>query len=133
MVIGAAAVADYSPKSPSEEKIKKSDAKTSIELAPTKDIMAEVGKRKDKRVLVGFAAETGNLIENAKAKLASKNMDFIVANDVSKPGVGFGSDDNEVTIIADSGEIRELPRQSKQAIAHTILDLAKQTLDGGVH
>ena len=133
VVIGAAAVADYSPKSPAKAKIKKSDAGTSIELAPTKDIMAEVGKRKDKRVLVGFAAETGSMIENAKAKLASKNLDFIVANDVSKPGVGFGSDDNEVTIVAGSGEAKELPRLPKQEIAHTILDFVKQKLDGGMH
>ena len=133
VIIGAAAVADYSPKSPSKEKIKKTEAEKSIELVPTKDIMAEVGKRKDKRMLVGFAAETANLIENAKAKIESKSLDFIIANDVSKPGVGFGSDDNEVAIITRSGETQELPRLPKQEIARRILDRIKQALDGGIH
>jgi len=131
VVIGAAAVADYRPKSPAKEKVKKSDAEKSIELVPTKDIMAEVGRKKDKRVLVGFAAETENLIENAKTKLASKNLDLIVANDVSKRGVGFGADDNEVTIIAGSGEAQELPRLSKQEIANRILDFVKQSRESG--
>ena len=126
VVIGAAAVADYTPKSPAKSKIKKSEAGGSIELAPTKDIMAEIGRKRDKRFLIGFAAETENLIENAKAKLASKNLDLIVANDVSKPGVGFGSDDNEVTIIA-AGKAQELPRLSKLEIAHRILDSVKQS------
>jgi phosphopantothenoylcysteine decarboxylase/phosphopantothenate--cysteine ligase len=127
VIIGAAAVADYTPKSAAKSKVKKSDAERSIELAPTKDIMAEVGRKKGKRFLIGFAAETENLIENAKAKLVSKNLDLIVANDVSKPGVGFGSDDNEVTIIAGSGKVEKLPRLSKQEIAHRILDFVKQS------
>lgn len=125
VVIGAAAVADYTPKSPGKSKMKKSDSGLALDLAPTKDIMAEVGKKKGKRVLVGFAAETENLIKNAKAKLESKNLDFIVANDVSKPGIGFGADVNEVTIISKTGETQDLPRMSKLEIANKILDLIK--------
>ena len=128
VVVGAAAVADYTPKSPGKGKAKKSKAGLVLELVSTKDIMAEAGRRKKDRVLVGFAAETGNLIENAKAKLHSKSLDFIVANDVSKPGIGFGSDVNEVTIIGRDGRVQELPRMAKTRIAHEILDLVKETL-----
>ncbi len=128
VVIGAAAVADYTPKSRGKAKIKKAEAGMALELVPTKDIMAEVGRKKGDRVLVGFAAETENLVRNAKAKLKSKNLDFIVANDVSKVGIGFGADVNEVTIIAKSGEVQELPRLSKFEIGHRILGLVKEEL-----
>ena len=128
VVIGAAAVADYTPKAPGRGKMKKSDAGLALELAPTKDIMAEVGRGKEGRVLVGFAAETENLVENARAKLDSKNLDFIVANDVSKPDIGFGADVNEVTIIDKSGGLEQLPRLPKIRIAHRVLDLVKRAL-----
>jgi len=128
VVIGAAAVADYTPKTPGKSKVKRSDAGLSLELSPTKDIMAEVSRRKEGRVLVGFAAETENLVGNAKAKLDSKNLDLIVANDVSKPGIGFGADVNEVTIIDRSGGVEQLPRMPKVRIAHHILDLVKKAL-----
>ena len=128
VVIGAAAVADYTPKTPGKSKVKRSDAGLSLELSPTKDIMAEAGRRKEGRVLVGFAAETENLVGNAKAKLDSKNLDLIVANDVSKPGIGFGADVNEVTIIDRSGGVEQLPRMPKVRIAHHILDLVKKAL-----
>jgi phosphopantothenoylcysteine decarboxylase/phosphopantothenate--cysteine ligase len=131
VVIGAAAVADFTPKAPETAKIKKSDAGLVLELMPTKDIMAEVGRRKDRRVVVGFAAETDNLVENARAKLLSKNMDFIVANDVSKPGIGFGADENEVTIISGDGTVEELPRLPKIVIGRRILDLVKEALAQG--
>ncbi|MHB0913599.1 MAG: bifunctional phosphopantothenoylcysteine decarboxylase/phosphopantothenate--cysteine ligase CoaBC [Armatimonadota bacterium] len=122
VVIGAAAVADYTPKLSEPEKIKKADFGLVLELEPTVDIMAELGRRKDGKVLVGFAAETEKVIEHAKSKLESKNLDFIVANDVSKPGIGFGSDDNEVTIIGADGSVEELPRMAKSAVAEKILD-----------
>lgn len=128
VVIGAAAVADYTPKSPGAEKMKKSEASLALELTPTKDIIAEVGRRKGERILVGFAAETGDLIENARAKLTSKNLDFIVANDVSRPEIGFGSDENEVTIIGRKGDVQELPRMSKIDVANKILDRVKEAL-----
>ncbi|HUV05673.1 MAG TPA: bifunctional phosphopantothenoylcysteine decarboxylase/phosphopantothenate--cysteine ligase CoaBC [Armatimonadota bacterium] len=128
VVIGAAAVADYAPRSPGKGKMKKSDAGLTLELMPTKDIMAEVGRRKEGRVLVGFAAETQNLVENAKAKLHAKNLDLIVANDVSKPGIGFGADFNEVTIVDKSGGVEQLPRLPKIQIAHQILDSVKKAL-----
>lgn len=128
VVIGAAAVADYTPKSRGKAKIKKAEAEMALELVPTTDIIAEVGRKKGDRVLVGFAAETEDLVKNAKAKLESKNLDFIVANDVSKVGIGFGADVNEVTIITKSGEAQDLPRLSKFEIGHRILDLVKEEL-----
>ena len=128
VIIGAAAVADYTPRSPNRGKIKKSDAGLTLDLVPTRDIMAEVGAKKGKRVLVGFAAETGNLLKNAKTKLAAKDMDLIVANDVSKPGTGFGSDENEVTIIGRDGSVQELPRLPKPQVGNRILDAVKSLL-----
>jgi len=124
IVIGAAAVADFTPKSPASEKIKKSDAGLALELEKTADIMAEIGKKKNDRLLIGFAAETENLIENAQAKLESKNLDLIIANDVSDPSIGFGSDENRVAILSREG-MTEIPRMSKQAVAHRILDAVK--------
>jgi len=128
VVIGAAAVADYTPKAPGKAKIKKTESDLTLELVPTKDIMAEVGRRKKRQVLVGFAAETENLLENAKAKLVSKNLDFIVANDVTRPGIGFGADVNEVAIVDKQGRVQKLPRLPKIEIGHRILDLAKAAL-----
>lgn len=122
VVVGAAAVADYTPKTSEENKIKKSDFALVLELESTKDIMAELGRRKDGHILVSFAAETEHLIEHARKKIESKHSDLIVANDVSKPGIGFGSDENEVTIIAADGSTWESPRLSKAEIAEKILD-----------
>jgi phosphopantothenoylcysteine decarboxylase/phosphopantothenate--cysteine ligase len=90
--------------------------------------MAEVGAKKGKRILVGFAAETENLLKNAKTKLAAKDMDLIVANDVSKPGIGFGSDENEVTIIGRDGSVLEVPRLPKLEVGNRILDVVKSLL-----
>lgn len=128
VVIGAAAVADYTPKASADKKLKRTSKALSLELVPTKDIMAEVGRQKNRRVIVGFAAETESLVENARKKLASKNLDFIVANDVSQPGIGFGADVNEVTIIGKSGEVIELPRLSKLEIGHRLFDVLKEVL-----
>jgi phosphopantothenoylcysteine decarboxylase/phosphopantothenate--cysteine ligase len=124
VVIGAAAVADYTPRNPGKNKIKKTGGALTLELAPTADIMAEVGKAKGERILVGFAAETENLVSNAQEKLKKKHMDMIVANDVSKPGIGFGADDNEVSII-DAKGVEPLPRMPKAEVAHAILDRVK--------
>lgn len=126
VVIGAAAPADYAPKSVEANKIKKSDFGLVIELEATKDIMAEVGRRKDGKVLVAFAAETENLLGNARKKLESKHADLVVANDVSKPGIGFDSDSNEVTLIRADGSSETLPRLSKLDVAQRILDKVKE-------
>lgn len=128
-VIGAAAVADFTPKSPSKGKIKKSEVARTVELEPTKDILAEIGRMKKRPLLVAFAAETEALIENAKAKLKSKNADLVVANDVSRSDIGFGSDANEVAIISKEGNVEELPAMPKSAVGHRILDLVNKALN----
>jgi phosphopantothenoylcysteine decarboxylase/phosphopantothenate--cysteine ligase len=131
VVIKAAAVSDYRPKVMSEKKLKKSASSLSLELERTKDILEEIGKKKGDRILIGFAAETEDLIANAKKKLKEKNLDFIVVNDVTKPGAGFGADTNQVKILFPSGEIRDLPLMSKEEVSEVILDevvkLLKQT------
>lgn len=122
VVIGAAAVADYTPKSPAESKIKKAAGEMTVELAPTADIVKEVGRQKGDRVLVAFAAETENVLENARKKLDTKNADFVVANDVSRSDIGFGADENEVAIIGRDGLAVELPKLPKGEVADRILD-----------
>jgi phosphopantothenoylcysteine decarboxylase/phosphopantothenate--cysteine ligase len=122
MVIKAAAVADYHRANPPQQKVKKTAARMSLELDPTPDILAEVGRKKGDRLLVGFAAETGNLIEEARRKMQSKNCDMVVANLVSQPGIGFESDDNEVTLVLRTGETIPVERASKSTIAHRIFD-----------
>jgi phosphopantothenoylcysteine decarboxylase/phosphopantothenate--cysteine ligase len=122
IVIKAAAVSDYRPKVISRGKIKKGDFDTALALERTKDILEELGKRKGSRVLIGFAAETEDLITNAKKKLQEKNLDFIVVNDVTKPGAGFSSDTNQVKIVYPSGKVRHLPLMSKEEVSQVILD-----------
>ncbi len=122
VVIKAAAVSDYRPLKVSEHKLKKSDARETLELERTKDILKEVGKKKGNRIVVGFAAETEDLIANAKKKLVEKNLDLIIANDVSKPGAGFATETNQVRILFPSGEIRDLPQLSKEEVSTAILD-----------
>jgi phosphopantothenoylcysteine decarboxylase/phosphopantothenate--cysteine ligase len=121
-VIMAAAVSDYRPKVISERKIKKEESDTSLALERTDDILGRLGKRKGNRVLVGFAAETEDLIANAQKKLKGKNLDLIVANDVTKPGAGFGSETNQVKILYPSGKVKDLPLMSKAEISVFILD-----------
>lgn len=121
-VIMAAAVADYRPSKTSSEKIKKGKAAFSIDLEKTPDILLEIGKKKGKRLLIGFAAETENLVANARKKLKEKNLDLIVANNVKEPGAGFGADTNIVTIIDRKGNIEELPKMSKEEVAWRVLD-----------
>src|SRR4030043_1458930 len=122
VVIKAAAVSDYRPKVISEKKIKKGESDTTLALERTKDILEELGKKKGNRILIGFAAETEDLIANAKKKLQEKNLDFIVVNDVTKPGAGFGLDTNQVKILYPSGKVRELPLMSKEEVSQVILD-----------
>jgi phosphopantothenoylcysteine decarboxylase/phosphopantothenate--cysteine ligase len=122
IIVKAAAVADYHRSDPPKQKIKKTAARWSLELDPTPDILAELGRKKDDRLLVGFAAETGNLIEEARRKLESKNCDMVVANLVSQEGVGFESDENEVVLVLRTGETIPLPRAAKTKLAQRILD-----------
>ena len=122
MIIKAAAVADYHRANPPLQKVKKTAARLSLELDPTPDILAEAGRKKGDRLLVGFAAETENLIEEARRKMESKNCDMVVANLVSQQGIGFESDENEVTLVLRTGEIIPVERASKSAIAHRIFD-----------
>jgi phosphopantothenoylcysteine decarboxylase/phosphopantothenate--cysteine ligase len=122
VVIKAAAVADYHRANPPQQKVKKTATRLSLELDPTPDILAEVGRKKGDRLLVGFAAETENLIEEARRKMQSKNCDMVVANLVSQQGVGFESDENEVTLVLRTGETIPVERASKIAIAHRIFD-----------
>lgn len=121
IVIKAAAISDYKPKEVLTQKMKRHSF-FALELEPTPDIAAELGKKKGKQIVVGFAAETENVVENARKKLVAKGLDAIVANDVSKPGVGFDSDRNAVTIITPT-ETVEVPASSKWQVAQRIFDV----------
>src|SRR6267154_2778613 len=120
VVIKTAAVADYRPKAAAGQKIKRKGPMT-LELEPTTDILAELARNKSSQIIVGFAAETENALENARKKLASKSLDAIVVNDVSREGVGFDSDRNAVTIISHD-EVVEVPETSKWEVAQRVLD-----------
>ena len=122
VVIKAAAVSDYRPKKVSPQKLKKTESHSSIELERTRDILEEIGKKKGKRILVGFAAETENLMANARKKMIEKNLDLIVANDVTQSGAGFGFDTNQVKILYPSGEIKDLPLMSKEEVSVFVLN-----------
>ena len=116
-VVMCAAVADFRAATIAPAKIKKDGGGLQLDLVPTVDILDGLGRNKGKRVLVGFAAETGDIAQNAVAKMRKKNLDAIVANDVSRTDIGFESDDNEVRIFFSDGEIRELPLATKEGIA----------------
>jgi phosphopantothenoylcysteine decarboxylase/phosphopantothenate--cysteine ligase len=122
VLVMAAAVSDYRPKVTSPEKIKKSQAELTLPLELNPDILREAGQRKEKRFLIGFAAETESLLANARKKLAEKNLDLIVANDVGLPGAGFAVDTNLVKLIDRSGKIEELPLMGKEDLADRVLD-----------
>jgi phosphopantothenoylcysteine decarboxylase/phosphopantothenate--cysteine ligase len=124
IAIFTAAVADYRVADPSPSKIKRSEEALMIRLAPNPDILATVARNKGDRLVVGFAAETDNVAENAGKKLASKNADVIVANDVSAEGAGFDVDTNIVTLFSRDGRDLALPRMSKADVAQRILDEA---------
>ncbi len=122
MIVKAAAVADYHRADAPKHKVKKTAARMSLELDPTPDILAEIGRQKGDRLLVGFAAETDNLLDEARRKLETKNCDMIVANLVSQEGIGFDSDENEVVLVTRMGESIPVRRASKRAIAARIFD-----------
>ena len=122
-VIMAAAVADFRPANPADRKIKKGDAVPTIELAPTHDFLVDLGRDKQPgQVLVGFAAETDDLLGNATTKLESKRLDLIVGNDISQPDAGFEVDTNRAVILDAEGGTQQLPLQSKSDLAGVILD-----------
>jgi len=120
IVIKTAAVSDYRAKSISAQKIKRKGPLT-LELEPTADILKEISLRKQSQIIVGFAAETENVLENARQKLAAKQLDAIVVNDVAREGIGFDSDRNEVTIITHD-EVVEIPETTKWEVAQRVLD-----------
>jgi phosphopantothenoylcysteine decarboxylase/phosphopantothenate--cysteine ligase len=122
VVIKTAAVADYRPKVTYDHKIKKQPGDSVIELERTKDILKELGSRKKKQVLIGFAAETDNLEEYAVKKLREKNADMIVANNVKTEGAGFGTDTNIVTFFMRDGTCKNLPLMQKQEVAEKIIE-----------
>ena len=125
IVVKSAAVADFNVKEYSKEKIKKTDSNLVIELERDKDILETLGKQKTNQIIVGFAAESSNVIENAKAKLKRKNIDYIVANDITSNDTGFASDDNKVTIISSLGDVISLDKMSKRELAKNIFDMIK--------
>jgi phosphopantothenoylcysteine decarboxylase / phosphopantothenate---cysteine ligase len=122
IAILAAAVADYRPIEQAAQKIKKADAALTIALQPTPDILAELGRNKRGLLLVGFAAETSNMAENARKKLEAKNADLIVGNDVTLAGTGFDADSNVVTLFSRDGRELPLPKLGKKEVGHRILD-----------
>jgi phosphopantothenoylcysteine decarboxylase/phosphopantothenate--cysteine ligase len=122
IAIFAAAVADYRPAEPNGQKVKRNNESTTIALEPTPDILASVARNKGERFIVGFAAETDNVAENARKKLAAKNADLMVANDVTAEGAGFDHESNIVTLFARDGRDLALPRMSKSEVAQRILD-----------
>ncbi|MBY0092379.1 bifunctional phosphopantothenoylcysteine decarboxylase/phosphopantothenate--cysteine ligase CoaBC [Priestia aryabhattai] len=130
VVIKSAAVADYRPKHVFDQKMKKQPGEVVLELERTTDILRTLGERKEHQLLVGFAAETEQVDEYAQKKLASKNLDMIVANNVTTEGAGFGTDTNIVTLYKRSGESKELPILSKHDVATEVLKEVKEMLEG---
>ncbi len=129
VVVKTAAVSDFRPRLVATDKVKKDEAELSIPLERNPDILAELGQRKTAtQVLVGFAAETQDLLANAQQKVRSKHLDFIVVNDVSDPAIGFASDDNRVHILDAAGRIEELPTMRKESLADHILDRVQPLL-----
>ncbi|OPX86772.1 MAG: Coenzyme A biosynthesis bifunctional protein CoaBC [Pelotomaculum sp. PtaB.Bin104] len=122
VVIMSAAVADYRPRNTAAQKIKKHGETMTIELEKNPDILAELGRIKKQQLLIGFAAETEDLERNAQKKVAAKNLEMLVANDVTLPGAGFGTDTNIAKLIFPDGRIVSLPKMDKLALAHRILD-----------
>jgi phosphopantothenoylcysteine decarboxylase/phosphopantothenate--cysteine ligase len=129
VIIKASAVADYRPQVRMNTKIKKREGELAVRLERNPDIIAEVGKKKGNRILVGFAVETENLMENARTKLREKNMDIIVANDVTQEGAGFGYDTNIVKIIGTDGNIEDVPLMDKMEAADRILNRIKNIIE----
>ena len=125
VVVMAAAVADYRPVVQAEQKIKKDGSNRTLELVPNPDILAQLGRMKTSQILIGFAAETENLLANAQLKMHRKNVNLIVANDVTKPGAGFGSPTNIVSFLFPDGRRIDLPQMSKLEVGrHLVRELA---------
>jgi phosphopantothenoylcysteine decarboxylase/phosphopantothenate--cysteine ligase len=122
IIVKSAAVADYHMSKVPQHKIKKTATRMSLELDPTPDILAELGRKKGDRLLIGFAAETENLLQSARAKLESKNCDMVVANLVNQDGTGFEADENEVLLVLRTGETIPIERAPKREIAGRIFD-----------
>lgn len=130
VVIKAAAVADYRPCSATNQKIKKKNAALGIELEPNPDILAEIGaQKKSAQLLIGFAAETHDLLLHAQDKLKRKNLDMVVANDITATGAGFDIETNVVKLLHADGRVEDIPQQSKDAVAHILLDRICARLD----
>lgn len=127
VLVMAAAVADYKPARVSPTKIKKRGENLALQLIPTRDILATIGHQPRNYLLAGFAAETENLEANAEKKLRDKNLDLIVANDVSDPAIGMESDKNEVTILFRNGEKRKIPRATKKNLARELIKIFVKT------
>jgi phosphopantothenoylcysteine decarboxylase/phosphopantothenate--cysteine ligase len=133
-VIMAAAVADYTPAEPSREKISKQGDALSVTLRQTRDILGDLGRRRGQDavagpILVGFAAETSDVVGRARVKREAKRVDLIVANDVSKPGAGFDVDTNIVTLVAEDGD-QAFPELSKAEVARILMDRVEAMLAG---
>ncbi|HEX2047254.1 MAG TPA: bifunctional phosphopantothenoylcysteine decarboxylase/phosphopantothenate--cysteine ligase CoaBC [Acidimicrobiales bacterium] len=130
VVVMAAAVADFRPKVSAEVKLHKTDGVPEVVLEPTTDILAELGRRRRPgQVLVGFAAETGDLRARAEEKLRRKHVDLVVANDVTAPGAGFGLDTNAALLVDAAGNVTEIPLTTKRELASTVLDVVARLLD----
>jgi phosphopantothenoylcysteine decarboxylase/phosphopantothenate--cysteine ligase len=123
VLVMTAAVSDFRPKNPSDRKLKKSEPMMILELEVTDDILASLPIPGDRQIRVGFAVETGDMVEEARRKLVQKNLDFIVANDINVPGAGFRGDTNRATIIDKDGHVEERPLESKRQLASHVLDL----------
>jgi phosphopantothenoylcysteine decarboxylase/phosphopantothenate--cysteine ligase len=130
LVMAAAAVSDYRPAERMPHKQKKGPQSLSVSLQRTPDILAELGARKGEAFLVGFAAETQDLLANARAKMAAKNLDLVVVNDVTRPGAGFGSETNQVTLVWPDGRTEERPLESKRQLAEYLLTAIRLRLEG---
>ncbi len=128
VVVKAAAVTDFRPSQVSKSKLKKDEKELVLKLVRNPDILEELGRLKKKQILVGFAAESENLEDNARKKLKAKNLDLVIANDITKPGMGFGEDINEVLIIDKKGEVEKYSPMFKVALARIILDKVSELL-----
>jgi phosphopantothenoylcysteine decarboxylase/phosphopantothenate--cysteine ligase len=133
IIIKSAAVADYHVANVPPQKVKKTAAKVSIDLDPTPDILAECGRIKGDRILIGFAAETQNMMQEAHRKMEVKNCDMVVGNLVSQEGIGFESDNNAVTLILRSGEVEKIAEAPKRVVADRILDQITKLRLAAVH
>ncbi len=132
-LIMSAAVADFKPVQMADEKIKKDSGLSSIELEPTVDVLREVASRRDSlpalKCVIGFAAESQDLLENARIKLKKKKMNMIVANDISTSDAGFGVDTNRVILLKEDGSAESLPLMTKREVAETIIEITAQMLN----